>query len=78
MHSNLSRMYGVGIMAFVLFLSTLVGVPVLPALSRELGADTTEISIVVSAALAFFPALLWLPKDAGSSMSVQALSARRW
>ena len=52
MHSNLSRMYGVGIMAFVLFLSTLVGVPVLPALSRELGADTTEIPIVISAALA--------------------------
>ena len=45
-------MYGVGAMAFILFLSTLVGVPVLPQLSKELGAGTTEIPIVVSAALA--------------------------
>jgi len=45
-------MYGVGILAFILFLSTLVGVPVLPRLSEELGADAAEIPIVVSAALA--------------------------
>ncbi len=48
---NLSQMYAIGIIAFVLFLSTLIGVPVLPALSKELGADSTEIPIVVSAAL---------------------------
>lgn len=48
---DLGRMYGVGVMAFVLFLSTLVGVPVLPHLSKELGADASEIPIVVSAAL---------------------------
>lgn len=51
MRNNLSQMYGVGIMAFILFLSTLVGVPVLPQLSKELGADATGIPIVVSAAL---------------------------
>jgi MFS family permease len=44
-------MYAIGIIAFILFLSTLIGVPVLPALSKELGADSTEIPIVVSAAL---------------------------
>jgi len=51
MQNNLGQMYGVGIMAFILFLSTLVGVPVLPQLSKELGAGPTEIPIVVSAAL---------------------------
>jgi DHA1 family multidrug resistance protein-like MFS transporter len=50
--NNLGQMYGVGLMAFVLFLSTLVGLPVLPQLSTELGAGATEIPIVVSAALA--------------------------
>ncbi len=50
--NNLAQMYGVGLMAFILFLSTLVGVPVLPRLSKELGAGATEIPIVVSAALA--------------------------
>ena len=45
-------MYGVGLMAFILFLSTMVGVPVLPQLSKELGADATGVPIVVSAALA--------------------------
>jgi len=45
-------MYGVGILAFILFLSTLIGIPVLPALSVELGASATIIPIVVSAALA--------------------------
>lgn len=44
-------MYALGILAFILFLSTLVGVPVLPRLSQELGAGVTEIPIVVSAAL---------------------------
>lgn len=48
---NLNQMYPIGIIAFILFLSTLIGVPVLPALSKELGADSTEIPIVVSAAL---------------------------
>ena len=45
-------MYAIGLMAFVLFLSSLVSLPVLPRLSAELGADTHEIPIVVSAALA--------------------------
>jgi DHA1 family multidrug resistance protein-like MFS transporter len=49
--TNLGRMYGVGVMTFILFLSTSVGVPVLPHLSEELGAGATEIPIVVSAAL---------------------------
>jgi MFS family permease len=49
---NLTRMVGVGVMAFVLFLSTLAGVPVLPQLSRELGASTVQVPIVVSAAMA--------------------------
>ncbi len=52
MNNDLRAMYGVGLMAFVLFLSTLVGVPVLPRLSQELGASGTQIPIVVSAALA--------------------------
>src|SRR3989338_87505 len=52
MKTNLGQMYGIGILAFILFLSTLIGVPVLPALSQELGARTTEIPIVVSASLA--------------------------
>lgn len=45
-------MYAVGILAFVLFLSTLVGVPVLPALATELGASGAAIPLVVSSALA--------------------------
>lgn len=45
-------MYAVGVMAFVLFLSTLVGLPVLPQLSEDLGAGPSDIPIVVSAALA--------------------------
>ncbi|MBN1218831.1 MAG: MFS transporter [Anaerolineae bacterium] len=49
---NLTRMYGVGVMAFIIFLSNLVAVPVLPQLARELGASSAEIPIVVSAALA--------------------------
>ncbi len=48
---KLHQMYAIGMIAFILFLSTLIGVPVLPALSKELGADSTEIPIVVSAAL---------------------------
>ncbi|MFC1953110.1 MFS transporter [Chloroflexota bacterium] len=52
MKTNLKQMYGIGILAFFLFLSTLVGVPVLPALSMELGAASTKIPVVVSAALA--------------------------
>lgn len=49
--SNLSQMYAIGLMAFILLLSTMVGVPVLPRLAKELGARATEIPIVVSAAL---------------------------
>jgi len=30
MQNSLNRMYGIGLMAFILFLSTLVGAPVLP------------------------------------------------
>jgi MFS family permease len=44
-------MYAIGLMAFILLLSTMVGLPVLPRLSKELGADVTEIPIVLSAAL---------------------------
>ena len=50
--ARIGQMYGIGIMAFVLYLSTLIGVPVLPKLSVELGAGATEIPIIVSAALA--------------------------
>ncbi len=52
MQNNLRQMYGVGLMAFIIFLSNLASVPVMPQLSTELGAETTQIPIVVSAALA--------------------------
>lgn len=52
MISDLHRMYAIGLMAFIIFLSTLVSLPVLPRLSTELGAETYQIPIVVSAALA--------------------------
>ncbi len=52
MRTNLGQMYAVGVMAFILFLSTLVAVPVLPQLSVELGAGPAGVPIVVSAALA--------------------------
>ena len=52
MTSDLHRMYAIGLMAFIIFLSTLVSLPVLPRLSTELGAKTYQIPIVVSAALA--------------------------
>jgi len=52
MTSDLHRMYAIGVMAFIIFLSTLVSLPVLPRLSTELGAETYQIPIVVSAALA--------------------------
>ena len=52
MTSDLHRMYAIGLMAFIIFLSTLVSLPVLPRLSAELGAETYQIPIVVSAALA--------------------------
>ncbi|MEW6184622.1 MAG: MFS transporter [Thermodesulfobacteriota bacterium] len=48
---NTGQMVGVGIMSFILFLSTLVGLPVLPALAIELGAGPTGAAFVVSAAL---------------------------
>ena len=49
--SKLTQMYAIGLMAFILLLSTMVGVPVLPRLAKELGASAAEIPIVVSAAL---------------------------
>jgi len=45
-------MYVIGFMAFVLFLSSLIGMPVLPQLSKELGAGVPQAAAVVSAALA--------------------------
>ena len=52
MASELRTMYAVGVMAFIIFLSSLVSLPVLPRLSVELGAKAYQIPIVVSAALA--------------------------
>ena len=52
MKNNRNQMYSIGIVAFVLFLSTLIGVPVLPALSAELGAPDALIPVVVTASLA--------------------------
>ena len=49
---NIAEMYGIGLFAFVLFLSTLMAIPVLPGLSSQLGASDTQIPIVLSAALA--------------------------
>ncbi|MBN1994367.1 MAG: MFS transporter [Anaerolineae bacterium] len=49
---NLKQMYGIGLMAFIIFLSNLVGLPVLPELAADLGAAPAQIPIVVSAALA--------------------------
>ena len=47
-----AEMYGTGLFAFIIFLSTLIGVPVLPELSAELGANGTVIPIIMSASLA--------------------------
>ncbi|HIJ64653.1 MAG TPA: MFS transporter [Candidatus Hydrogenedentes bacterium] len=52
MDSDRRRMYSLGLMAFILFLSSTVGIPVLPRIAAELEADPTEIPIVVAAALA--------------------------
>ncbi len=49
---NTAQMYGIGLFAFILFLSTLIGIPVLPRLSSELGASQTVIPIILSASLA--------------------------
>jgi MFS family permease len=43
--------YWIALTSFVLFLSTQVGVPVLPALSAELGADARSTAATLSAAL---------------------------
>ena len=48
---NLVKMYGIGLFAFILILSTLIGVPVLPRLSQELGAPNAVIPIILSASL---------------------------
>ncbi len=50
--TNVLEMYGIGLFAFIIFLSTLMGVPVLPKLSVELGASETVIPIILSASLA--------------------------
>ena len=39
--SKTVEMYGVGLFAFIIFLSTMLGLPVLPELSVELGASET-------------------------------------
>lgn len=44
-------MYGIGLFAFILFLSTLLGNPVLPALSKQLGAQNSVIPIILAASL---------------------------
>jgi len=49
---NTVEMYGIGLFAFIIFLSTLMGIPVLPGLSSELGASETVIPIILSASLA--------------------------
>jgi len=49
---NTVEMYGIGLFAFIIFLSTLMGIPVLPGLSSELGASETMIPIILSASLA--------------------------
>ncbi|MGB9880707.1 MAG: MFS transporter, partial [Anaerolineae bacterium] len=41
----------IAITSFVLFLSTHVGVPVLPALAAQLGADPRAMAAILSAAL---------------------------
>ena len=43
--------YAIGVLTFVLFLSTQVGVPALPALATNLGADGTRVAAVLSSAL---------------------------
>jgi MFS family permease len=43
--------YLIAMTSFVLFLSTQVGVPVLPALAEQLGADTRAMAAILSAAL---------------------------
>lgn len=47
----MARMYGIGVFTFILFLSTLIGIPVLPKLSQELGATDAVIPIILSASL---------------------------
>ncbi len=48
---NLVEMYGIGLFTFILFLSTLIGVPVLPKLSQELGASDAMVPLILSASL---------------------------
>lgn len=48
---NITQMYGIGLFAFILFLSTLIGVPVLPKLSQELGASDALLPIILAASL---------------------------
>ncbi|MFC1900436.1 MFS transporter [Chloroflexota bacterium] len=50
--SKTVEMYGIGLFAFIIGLSTLMGAPVLPKLSVELGASETVIPIILSASLA--------------------------
>ena len=48
---NIAQMYGIGLFAFILFLSTLIGVPVLPKLSQELGASDALLPVILAASL---------------------------
>jgi MFS family permease len=43
--------HAIAVVSFVLFLSTQLGIPVLPALARQLGADASGIAATLSAAL---------------------------
>jgi DHA1 family multidrug resistance protein-like MFS transporter len=49
--SKTAQMYGLGIVSLFLSLSSLIGIPVLPRLSEELGAADIVIPIILSSAL---------------------------
>jgi MFS transporter, DHA1 family, multidrug resistance protein len=49
--SNTTRMYWIGIVSFFLSLNTLIGAPVLPRLSAQLGAPNTVIPIILSSTI---------------------------
>ena len=76
MTSDLHRMYAIGLMAFIIFLSTLVSLPVLPRLSTELGAETYQIPIVVSAALATVVVAQFFAGSCGSLLTAASHSGR--
>ena len=49
--SKTAQMYGLGVVSLFLSLSTLIGVPVLPRLSDDLGAPDAVIPVILSSAL---------------------------